>query len=217
MSYQKTAGTLSQGAHPGSYNGQDAYNDVLVTENDLYHGETRLSHEGAVEYGVRLDGNRLQRSTYNFEGGRESSMKSAVRRLLPIECERLQGFPDNWTLIGDPNGTKVWKDEDGNEYPYEDYVYTDSEGKRKSVSDASRYKALGNSICLPFWHWLMKRISAQYERPATLGSFFDGIGGFPLCHERINGPGTALFASEIDEFCIAVTKEHFGGEVVKDE
>ena len=32
MSYQKIAGTLSQGAHPGSYNGQDAYNDMFITE-----------------------------------------------------------------------------------------------------------------------------------------------------------------------------------------
>lgn len=31
MTYQKKTGTLSQGAHPGSYNGQDAYNDMLVT------------------------------------------------------------------------------------------------------------------------------------------------------------------------------------------
>ena len=32
MSYQKVTGTISQGAHPGSYNGQDAYSDMLVTE-----------------------------------------------------------------------------------------------------------------------------------------------------------------------------------------
>ena len=122
-----------------------------------------------------------------------------------------------WTEIGEPCNTETWKDEQGNEYPVEIYKYTDSTGKAKKVSDSNRYKALGNSICLPFWHWLMKRISAQYERPATLGSFFDGIGGFPLCWERINGPGTALFASEIDEFCIAVSLEHFGGEVVDEK
>lgn len=39
---------------------------------------------------------------------------------------------------------------------------------------------------------------------------FDGIGGFPLIWERLNGVGTCLWASEIDEFCIAVTKERFG-------
>lgn len=69
MSYQKTTGTLSQGAHPGSYNGQDAYNEMLVTDNDFYNSETGLSYEGAVEYGIRPDGIGLQRSTYNYEGG----------------------------------------------------------------------------------------------------------------------------------------------------
>ena len=42
MSYQKITGTLAQGGHPGSYNGQDAYNDMLVVDdvktNDLYRG-----------------------------------------------------------------------------------------------------------------------------------------------------------------------------------
>ena len=46
-------------------------------------------------------------------------------------------------------------------------------------------------------------------RKIKLGSLFDGIGGFPLCWERCNGPGTALWASEIEEFPIAVMKKHF--------
>ena len=117
-------------------------------------------------------------------------IKSHVRRLTPLECERLQGYPDGWTDIGE---------------------WVDSKGKRHDSSDSARYKALGNSIALPFWHWLMRRISAQYVGNPTLGSLFDGIGGFPLCWERINGKGTALWASEIEEFPIAVTKYHFGG------
>ena len=116
---------------------------------------------------------------------------ATVRRLTPLECERLQGYPDGWTDIG---------------------AWTDSKGRSRHTSDTVRYKALGNSIALPFWFWLLRRISAQYERPATLGSLFDGIGGFPLCWERSNGKGTALWASEIDEFCIAVTKRRFKNE-----
>lgn len=114
-----------------------------------------------------------------------------VRRLTPLECERLQGFPDNWTDIGD---------------------WTDTKGKVHKSSDSARYKALGNSIATPYWFVLMRRISAQYDRPATLGSLFDGIGGFPYCFERCNGKGTAVWASEVEEFCIAVTKKHFGEE-----
>ena len=118
----------------------------------------------------------------------EKRLNNVVRRLTPEECERLQGFPDDWTNLGD---------------------WIDSKGKKHRDADSPRYKALGNSICLPFWEWLIRRISKQYNRPATLGSLFDGIGGFPLCWERSNGKGTAIWASEIEEFPIAVTKKHF--------
>lgn len=49
---------------------------------------------------------------------------------------------------------------------------------------------------------------------ATLGSLFDGIGGFPLVWETTYGTGTARWASEIEEFPIAVTKRRFGSEDV---
>lgn len=138
-----------------------------------------------------------------------SEMDAAVRRLTPLECERLQGFPDGWTLIGEQAEDETWKDSDGNEYPVEVYKYKTSEGKLKKVSDAERYRALGNSIALPFWFYLLRRISAQYERPATLGSLFAGIGGFDLCWEQCNGKGSVLWTSEIDEFCNAVLRERF--------
>ena len=114
-----------------------------------------------------------------------------VRRLTPLECERLQGFPDGWTDIGD---------------------YTDSTGKKRKTSDSARYKALGNSIALPFWRWMFGRMAAYLPDGATLGSLFDGIGGFPLCWEDVHGAGTAIWASEIEEFPIAVTKKRFGSE-----
>ena len=88
--------------------------------------------------------------------------------------------------------------------------YIDSNGKKKQSSDAARYKALGNSIALPPWKWVMKRLCACYERDATLASLFDGIGGFPLIWEQINGKGSCLWASEIEEFPIAVTKARIG-------
>ena len=109
-----------------------------------------------------------------------------VRRLTPLECERLQGFPDGWTDIGE------WKD---------------TNGKVRKTSDAARYKALGNSIALPPWKWVLKRLCACYERDATMASLFDGIGGFPYIWEQINGKGSCLWASEIEDFPIAVTKE----------
>lgn len=122
-----------------------------------------------------------------------------VRRLTPLECERLQGFPDGWTDIGE------WYDSQTG-----DGYWVDSCGKRHKTADSPRYKALGNSIALPPWKWLLKRLCGNYERDATMASLFDGIGGFPLIWEQLNGRGTCLWASEIEEFPIAVTKRRFG-------
>lgn len=138
-------------------------------------------------------------TSYNLQNTVRTGM--IVRRLTPMECERLQGYPDGWTDIGE------WYDScTGEGY------WVDSCGKRRKTADSPRYKALGNSIALPFWDFLAKRISAQYLRPVTMGSLFDGIGGFPLVFERHNGKGTARWASEIEEFPIAVTKKWFGEE-----
>ena len=112
-----------------------------------------------------------------------------VRRLTPMECERLQGFPDRWTDIGD---------------------WVDSKGRTHRAADTPRYKAIGNSIALPQWWWLICKMAAYLPEHATLGSLFDGIGGFPLVWETLHGKGTAIWASEIEEFPIAVTKYHFG-------
>lgn len=87
--------------------------------------------------------------------------------------------------------------------------WTDEKGRVHKEADAPKYKALGNSIALPFWRWMFGRMAAYLPDGATLGSLFDGIGGFPLCWESIHGKGTAVWASEIDEFPIAVTKHHF--------
>lgn len=118
-------------------------------------------------------------------------INKSVRRLTPLECERLQGYPDGWTDIGE---------------------WIDSKGKRHDSSDSARYKALGNSIALPFWHWLMRRISAQYVGTPTLGSLFDGISGFCLIWARCNGAKNCRWSSEIEEFPMAVTRKHFGDE-----
>lgn len=114
-----------------------------------------------------------------------------VRRLTPLECTRLQGYPDGWVDIGD---------------------WTDEKGKKHKDADSPKYKALGNSIALPFWDWMLRRMARYLPEGATLGSLFDGIAGFPLIWERIHGRGTARWASEIEPFPIAVTKMRFGEE-----
>ena len=85
-------------------------------------------------------------------------------------------------------------------------------GGQKEWTDSPKYKALGNSIALPFWDWMLRRMARYLPEDATLGSLFDGIGGFPLIWERIHGKGAARWASEIEPFPIAVTKRWFGEE-----
>lgn len=123
----------------------------------------------------------------------EKAIHWIVRRLTPTECERLQGYPDGWTDIGE---------------------WTDTKGKKHKAADSPRYKALGNSIALPQWFWIAQKMKQYLPAGATLGSLFDGIGGFPLVWETTYGKGTARWASEIEEFPIAVTKRRFGSENV---
>ncbi len=71
---------------------------------------------------------------YGGQGGRHDGVMTqamAVRRLTPVECERLQGFPDN---------------------------YTDIRFKGKATPDGPRYKALGNSMAVPVMAWIGSRI-----------------------------------------------------------
>lgn len=133
----------------------------------------------------------LRESGGSIGGGSETLTieNYKIRRLTPLECERLQGYPDGWTDIGE---------------------WIDSKDKKHKSSDAARYKALGNSIALPPWKWILKRLCACYERNATMASLFDGIGGFPLMWEQLNGRGSCIWASEIEEFPIAVTKKRIG-------
>lgn len=119
--------------------------------------------------------------------------KPVVRRLTPLECTRLQGFPDGWVDIGD---------------------WVDSNGKLHKDSDSAKYKALGNSIALPFWDWMSGRMCEQLRKSGvenpTMASLFDGISGFPLVYAKHNC--TPIWSSEIEEFPIAVCKKHFGDD-----
>jgi site-specific DNA-cytosine methylase len=110
-----------------------------------------------------------------------------VRRLTPTECERLQGYPDGWTDIGE---------------------WIDTKGKKHKPADSPRYKALGNSIAIPPWLWVLSRLN-EYCEEKTMASLFDGIGGFPLIWSFLNGKENCVWSSEIDSFCNAVSRIRF--------
>ena len=159
--------------------------DVRTTEAVIAAVDCRNGTENLVS------GSLQSNAAHSLNGNNVVRHRYIVRRLTPIECERLQGFPDGWTDIGE---------------------WVDSNGKKRQTSDAARYKALGNSIALPPWKWVLKRLCACYERDATMASLFDGIGGFPYIWEQLNGKGSCLWASEIEEFPMAVTKVRIGGD-----
>lgn len=257
---QDKTGTLSPGAHAGSYNGQDAYNDMLVrcrvfdargngngkivptitgdhesritdytaiaierhtfNEQSFSHykegekcstlkakagnigngSELLIAEKTSVAvdvYNGAVTGDKTATLTCKNDGSSsgplvaEKTIRWIIRRLTPVECERLQGYPDGWTDIGD---------------------WTDSKGKKHKYADSPRYKALGNSIALPQWFWLVQKMRPYLKEKPTLGSLFDGLGGFPLVWQRAYGEGTARWASEIEEFPMAVTKRRFGEE-----
>lgn len=151
-----------------------------------------------------------------------------VRRLMPIECGRLQGFPDGWGEIEQlpadmpEEAAAFWRG-----------VYTTDcaiKGKRaqKSIlervdklaawhnslhTDSAEYKMWGNGMALPnalfFVSRALAQISAEENRPVEslkLGSLFDGSGTMPLCATMCGAK--AAWASEVEPYPIAVTKTH---------
>lgn len=96
---------LAAGAHAPAIIGVDLYNQALTGEV----GHT-LSCEGVPH------------------------ILPGVRRLTPVECERLQGFPDNWTALGSYGGTV------------------------KPLADGPRYKCLGNAVTVNVAEWIGRRL-----------------------------------------------------------
>lgn len=186
---------------------QVSYTLNTVERHGVAYGETDSSaesHPVVVDHAVFNQGKNAQFDIKIEETETVPSMVARdphevaqpvqyrVRRLTPLECTRLQGYPDGWVDIGD---------------------WIDSKGKKHKEADAPKYKALGNSIALPFWKWLCHNIVNRLKRDGqttTMASLFDGIGGFPLCWiESTQEKSDVLWISEIEEFPIAVTRHHF--------
>jgi site-specific DNA-cytosine methylase len=107
----------------------------------------------------------------------------AVRRLTPRECERLQGFPDDWTCI-------PWRGKSPQDCP-----------------DGPRYKALGNSMAVPCMAWIGKRIAAQHKDKVRYLSVCSGIEAASVAWEPL-GWEPAAFA-EVEKFPSAVLAHHW--------
>lgn len=154
-------GALSDGAHMGGgLNGQDAYTgrifpvpvafgiDEEQNATEEYFGclkarEKSGGFQGAVAFHNRQDPDVSGDVTHPL-GAKDNGMaiqeQMAVRRLTPRECERLQGFPDDYTRI-------AWRNKAPEDCP-----------------DGPRYKALGNSMAVPVLAWIGRRIQEVDRR-----------------------------------------------------
>ncbi|HBQ0656293.1 TPA: phage N-6-adenine-methyltransferase [Klebsiella pneumoniae subsp. pneumoniae] len=99
----------------------------------------------------------------------------SVRRLMPVECERLQGFPDSHTLIS-------WRGKEATECP-----------------DGPRYRAIGNSMAVPVMRWIGERIAAALPVKKSAGDY--GGSNTPAEQRDLWRTPPALFACLNAEFC----------------
>lgn len=133
--YPKTTGCLCANSHPGSYSGQDAYNDMLpVIERKSHELLDKPGHlpifEGGVASSLMARDYKFVRDIIEEDPMEGEDRKYILRRLTPLECCRLQGFPDWWT--------------DGVE-----------------GSDSAQYKMWGNGIALPCAADVLGRIARE--------------------------------------------------------
>ena len=128
-------------AHTLTAKGNDSQDPS--TETCIAHALTSGGHPNSnapgrhAEDDINLVAQPIRSNPYNnSDPGMEASMHilsgSAVRRLTPTECERLQGFPDGWT---------------------------------EGFADSTRYRMLGNAICVPVAEWVMNRLEDLSPSP----------------------------------------------------
>jgi DNA (cytosine-5)-methyltransferase 1 len=131
---QPIAPTLPSRSKAGGGMGTDFDCDGgLVAQPVAFHSATEFLPQSSRVYSETEAAPTLQ-ATGSRHGNRAPQIQTAmqVRRLTPVECERLQGFPDGYTNI-------PWR------------------GKPESP-DGPRYKALGNSMAVPVMRWIGERI-----------------------------------------------------------
>ncbi|ELB7342840.1 phage N-6-adenine-methyltransferase [Klebsiella michiganensis] len=102
----------------------------------------------------------------------------SVRRLMPVECERLQGFPDNHTLIS-------WRGKVATECP-----------------DGPRYRAIGNSMAVPVMRWIGERIADALPVKKSAGDY--GGSKTPVEQRNLWQTPVPLFVALDAEFCLTL-------------
>lgn len=127
------------------------------------------------------DGNKFYTLTAQDRHG--VLVEGYIRRLTPIECERLQTLPDNYTAIGVIDGKEI------------------------PISNTQRYKMLGNGWTVDVIAHILSFIPETYLH--TVVSLFDGISCGQVALERAGKIYNQYYASEIDKYAIAVTQKNY--------
>lgn len=172
-----------------------------------------------------------QGKSFVQKAGENVQPKYIVRRLMPVECGRLQGFPDGWGEIEQlapdmPEETAAfWR------RVYETDCTIKGKKPQKSIlekpdklaawhnglhTDSAEYKMWGNGMALPNALFFVQRAVARVaidtgkgKANVKLGSMFDGSGTMPLCAAMCGAQ--PVWASEVEPYPIAVTKTHLPG------
>lgn len=172
-----------------------------------------------------------QGKSFVQKAGENVQPKYIVRRLMPVECGRLQGFPDGWGEIEQlppdmPEATAAFWSR-----VYETDCAIKGKRPQKSIlekpdklaawhnglhTDSAEYKMWGNGMALPnalfFVQRAVARVAIDTGKGAAnvkLGSMFDGSGTMPLCAAMCGAQ--PVWASEVEPYPIAVTKTHLPG------
>lgn len=153
--------------------GNDATEDLSPTLRSMNHDGSHANGGGQVAVAfTQNQRDELRQMDIAGALAAEPGMKQqtyiaeqwAVRRLMPLECERLQGFDDGFTAIpyrkrkiaadeaeqSAIGGARVWQDETGQ-------WFTDC------MADGPRYKMIGNSMARPVIRWILSRVERQFS------------------------------------------------------
>ena len=136
------APTVTSSGPPYSRTGNERVEaEALAVTVNIYGGNKRKDRPEGGLYVREEDTSKCLDAANGLnptcsQGGPAVVAPMAVRRLTPVECERLQGFPDNWSRIS-------WKGKPEDQCP-----------------DGPRYKACGNSMAVPVMRWIGERIAA---------------------------------------------------------
>lgn len=159
------AGFWSKG--PGTLRAreQESHEHLAVLAFPAYMSSTQYaSAEGVVNDG--LVSGLLSAGGGNLDQGYSAIINGmSVRRLTPLECERLQGFPDFHTLIPANKRNTLIADELA--YLREHFPDMPEEEAHRLAADGPRYKALGNSMAVPVMRWIGKRIIERLSKTTT--------------------------------------------------